>query len=447
MTRAALLLIAALVTGCGSGGRVQPYSPASQPTVPKIGAALPAGGTAWSNASLAAVFTELTHGLEWGPSRPNLVRYEAPVRVDMAGPGSAGYTRFLDLYLGEIRTRSGIDITRSTDQTNLHIRFVDGDRFEGLFPGISCIVTPGALDWDTFRRAPDRYGGTGLETGTRQSQTTIFIPQTAAPYLVRSCLIEEVAQALGPANDLYGLGPSIFNDDAAHIWPTALDYLMLKTLYQPEMRTGMNRRATEATARQILDRINPAGQNAPPIRFSQPRALRAWRKSHQKIFAAAPGSPAARENAQQARSLALRHAPNSPYHCHSLRTLGRVLARSAPADALAVLRDARKVCAAVHGPGDIRIALIGLERAIALSRQGSPSLVIEELALHEAALAAYSHEERLAALYNLRTNAYLALEQGADSFEARQLARAWAAYAYGQDNDLLAGLTTDGDDG
>ncbi|MEM7239184.1 MAG: DUF2927 domain-containing protein, partial [Pseudomonadota bacterium] len=342
---------------------------------------------------------------------------------------------------------AGVDIARATGPANLRIRFVEGPRFEGLFPGISCLVTPGDLDWDTFRTDPDGYGGRGLETGTRQTQTTIFLPQTAAPYLIRSCLIEEVAQALGPANDLYGLGPSIFNDDAAHIWPTDLDYLMLRTLYQPQLISGLSRDETEAAARAVLDQINPAGIGAPPLPLVQPRALKAWRKTHQEIFTAPPGSRAAEQTALRARALAVRHASGSAYHCHSMRTLGRVMARRVAGEALRILKDASRICAEIHGPDDIRLALIGLERAIALERQGSPSLVIRELALHEGALAGHGHDERLAALYNLRANAYLALQQGAKSFEARQLARAWAAYAYGRDNDVLTRMGDDEGDG
>ena len=51
-------------------------------------AALPSGHTRYSNQSLADLFVRLTHDLEWGGRRPNLVRYEAPVSVGISGPGA-----------------------------------------------------------------------------------------------------------------------------------------------------------------------------------------------------------------------------------------------------------------------------------------------------------------------------------------------------------------------
>ncbi|MEM9098725.1 MAG: DUF2927 domain-containing protein [Pseudomonadota bacterium] len=441
--RAAFALLLALAA-CGSvagSGRDAPLTPASLPSAPESGGAIPAGHTAYSNRSLAGLFVALTHDLEWGARRPHLVRYEAPVNVAVEGPGSASYTRFIDLYLAELRTRSEIQISRGPGPANLHIRFVEGARFDQTFPGISCLVALGNQDWESFRRDPNRLGGRGLETGTAQTQTTIFIPQTAAPYRVRGCLLEEIAQALGPANDLYGLGPSIFNDDAAHLWPTKLDYLMLRTLYHPNMRTGMSRQVTESAAFRVLEEINSQGRDVPPIRWATPRALRGWQASHQEIYSKRTSRSEQIAKAQKARRLAARKAPGSAQHCHSLRTLGRVLARQAPADALDVLREAADICTRVHGPEDIRLSLIALERAIALSRQGSARLVIQEMTAHEAKLAAYGHEERLAALYNLRANAYLAQQQGAKSFADRRLARDWAAYAYGRDSEILARMT------
>jgi hypothetical protein len=93
----------------------------------------------------------------------------------------------------------------------------------------------------------------------------VFIPDNAPPFQVRSCLLEEIPQAMGLVNDLYGLGSSAFNDDGAHVWPTKLDYLMLRVLYAPDMETGLTRSVVEARARSVLDRINPAGIGAPPL--------------------------------------------------------------------------------------------------------------------------------------------------------------------------------------
>lgn len=416
---------------------------ARAPEAPKVGSAIPAGQTAWSNRSLARVFTELTHGLEWGPSRPNLVRYETPIRVRLSGPGATQYAPFLGSYLAFLRGQSGVDIARATNAANLHVRFVEGRRFAKKLPAISCVVAPGDIAWAAFSRDPDRLGGVALEQARKIADMTIFIPQNAAPYLIRSCLIEEIAQALGPANDLYGLGPTIFNDDAAHIWPTALDVLMLRVLYQPQMRTGLSRRETEARARAVLDRLNPAGRSAPAINLPRDGALASWRDTHREIFSRATSQNSAPSYARRALDLAERRAPGSPYHCHSLQTLGRVLARRAPGEALGVLDRAASTCAKVHGADDIRLSLIALERAIALARQGSYTAVLQTLTQHEDRLADNRQEERLAALYNLRAKAYGALGQSEKAAQAAQQAVTWAGYAYGEGSNTVHRITRD----
>ncbi len=45
---------------------------------------------------------------------------------------------------------------------------------------------------------------------------------------MRDCLHEELAQALGPLNDLYRLSNSVFNDDNFHSVLTGFDMEMLR---------------------------------------------------------------------------------------------------------------------------------------------------------------------------------------------------------------------------
>jgi hypothetical protein len=62
---------------------------------------------------------------------------------------------------------------------------------------------------------------------------------------------EEIAQALGLANDSPRARPSIFNDDEEFALLTGQDELMLRMLYSPELQAGM----TEAEARPIIQTL------------------------------------------------------------------------------------------------------------------------------------------------------------------------------------------------
>ena len=425
--RIAILLVMSGIAACmpvADGGPDRPYVAGSQPGYPQLGAALPAGHTRYENASLAALFVRLTHDLEWGARRPNLVRYEQPVSVGVTGPTAVQYLPFLDRFLGELRAQTGISIARTPAQHNLWIHFVPGQEFRRKLPQHFCVVAPGRLGWDEFRRNPVRFGTRAYERLTMLDAMSVYIPDNLEPFLVRLCLIEETVQALGPANDLYGLGPSIFNDDAAHIWPTKLDYLMLRVLYAREMRTGMDRRETMSRARRVLARLNPAGQSAPALPPLRTQAFREWSELVRRRDVA---------SRREALALARTKAPASAHHCHSLVALARLL-RDQPARVIEVLERAIPICTAAHGPDDIRLALITLERARATFKSGRPELAYKMTERLESSLAAHGQDERLLSLYDLQAASLQAIQQGTKSFEARRRAAEWGAYSLGRDH-------------
>ena len=162
----AVALIAALLSACKppvDGGPAAPYRTGSQPGYPVLGGALPAGHTRYSNNSLADLFVHLTHDLEWGERRPNLVRYERPVSVGVTGSSAAPYLPFLDRFLDELRNRTGLAISRTPTRHNLSIHFVPGRAFRQKMPQHFCVVAPGRLSWDQFLADPVRHGTRAYE--------------------------------------------------------------------------------------------------------------------------------------------------------------------------------------------------------------------------------------------------------------------------------------------
>ena len=405
---------------------------AAKPAFPELGAALPAGHTAYDNASLARLFVVLTLELEGGARRPHLVRYEAPVTVGVEGPGSARYGAFLDGFLARLRSNSGIAIARGSGPANLHVRFVDGDRFNATLPTAFCVIAGGDVGWEDFAADPLGANARQAAKAARLEQTTIFIPDDARPYLARNCLLEEVPQALGMTNDLFGLGSSSFNDDGAHLWPTKLDYLMLRVLYDPGMTTGLDRRETRDRALEILDRINPAGRAAPPLPMLRQRSLEFWSHLIARVFSRDASQREVREDIDKALQVVQAYAPMSAQHCHTLVTAGRVLSRPEPERALQLLDLARRVCDTAHGVSDIRHARIELQEACALSRLGRYDEVIAVAESIWPVLAAHGQDRPLAALYTIQADALEASAPGSPRARgARQLAAAWNAYAVG----------------
>lgn len=427
---AALLLLAA----CAATEREAPYAAAPQPEGPGFGAGLPVGGTDYGNDSLADLLVALTFDTEWGDARVSLLKFPGPVRVALEGPGAAQYAGFLDGYLGQLRERAGIDIARAEAATNIQVRFVDAGDFNALLPSLSCVVVPGDLTWDIFASDPRRYGTRASVSGTEPGQT-VFIPQSAEPETVRACLIEEIAQGLGPANDLWGLGPTIFNDDAAHLWPTALDYLMLRVLYQPELRVGAGREATRAAARDVLRRLNPGGEGAAPLPPLRLRELARWRDLMQRAHARNVSAERSAAIRAAAGDIVAAEAPQSAQACQSLIGLAGA---QAPTEALARYDEAARLCTTVHGPGDIRLARIALGQAGALAALDRPDEVLAATARARPVFAALGQSYGLAWGWHLDADAYSLTARPDLAAAARTQALAWGAYAYGADHRVLA---------
>jgi len=431
MRRIALLIAVLCLAACAV--RTEPYRTAARPDDPRYGTALPAGHTAYDNQSLADLFVLLSHGLEYGAFRPGLQRFEAPVRLGITGPGSAPYAPFVDSFLVEIAARASIDIRRGPPPHNLLVRFVPGEEF---LPRTSnqCVVVFGQPTWQAFLADPGAY--TGLVTGDLDRQTAmgVPIPDTLEPYRVRECLLEEIPQALGLANDLYGLGPSVFNDDNAHTWPTALDYLMLRVLYDRRLRSGLTQPETRRIARRILDEINPAGRDAPALAPIRQRAFRDWRARLQGLDRAGPiqGLREARRIAADARA----KAPGTAYDCTGAQTLAALAGDAGAEDAPALTEAALAICARAHGPDDLRIAELRLGRVFAHLRAERFGSARQEA---EAILPVFL-AHGLDGLVAITMIALVAAAQGLDdpawSRDMLRQAAAWSAYAFGADHDV-----------
>jgi hypothetical protein len=294
------------------------------------------------------------------------------------------------------------------------------------------VLVPGDRAWADFRRAPARHGGAAMLTMHRLPHATVFLPDDAPPAHVRRCLLEEIPQALGPVNDLSGLGQSIFNDDFGHLWPTRLDLLMLRVLYAPEMETGLGRPETRLRARALLDRINPAGRSAPPLPAPESPLAAEWERLTDRVLRRGVAAEARRRAAADALAHAERALPGTAWHCRSLVLSGRLAARLDPETALSRLDAAARVCRAVHGAEDPRLARIRLSRAGVLLARGEAETALAALDGLEAPLAGHGLDEGLAAYYALRAQALGAAGRRAEARAAADRAEAWGAYALGR---------------
>lgn len=212
-----------------------------------------------SNTAMAQDFMDLSFQLESGRALPIFTRFEGPIRVRLTGDVPSTASPDLDRLLARLRNEAGLDIAfaKRGQAAQLTVEFLPRGAMQRFVPRAACFVAPRVGSWREYRRA--RRNTLDWATLTERDRTAIFIPSDTAPQEIRDCLHEELAQSIGPLNDLYSLPDSVFNDDNIHTVLTGFDMLMLRVTYSPELANGMSAAEVAARVPGILSRLNPSG--------------------------------------------------------------------------------------------------------------------------------------------------------------------------------------------
>ncbi|MDK3016330.1 DUF2927 domain-containing protein [Pseudodonghicola flavimaris] len=267
MIRAALLTVALALTGCATVPMADLPSRAqiADSTLPPMKAFSTPHPSApsRSNANIAADFLDLHFELESGRRLEFMTRFETPITIRVVGNAPASLSPDLRRLLSRLRREAGIDIHQvRRGAANITIEPVSRAEIRRALPQAACFVVPNVSSFDEFRR-DRRKPKTSWSALHDRSRMGIFVPYDSTPQELRDCLHEELAQALGPLNDLYRLPDSVFNDDNVHTVLTGFDMLILRATYAPELRSGMTRAEVASRLPAILSRMNPGGDSIP----------------------------------------------------------------------------------------------------------------------------------------------------------------------------------------
>jgi len=220
-----------------------------------------------------AFFDEYTFtpaGLREVPAPSPLRRWDRPVRFAI---------EFGDTIPPEQRSKDARDIrdyvarlSRATDHpmsvaergANFHVLVLNeddradyGPRLRQLVPGIDPVFMRAFMEVprETFCLVIAFSDG----TGPTYSKAVALIRGEHPDLMRLACIHEELAQGLGLANDSPRARPSIFNDDEEFALLTAHDELLLKMLYDPRLRPGMEADEAAPLVRQIAAEVMGSG--------------------------------------------------------------------------------------------------------------------------------------------------------------------------------------------
>jgi len=212
-----------------------------------------------SNTSIAQDFLTLNFALESGTQLHQLTRFEGPISVWLSGSAPQTAKNDLSGLLNRLRTEAGLNIFETTSpDAKINIEMVTRAQIKRLIPNAACFVAPNSRSLADYALKRRTNAGSWTAMTSRQMMS-IFLPSDASPKEVRDCLHEELAQALGPVNDLYSLSDSVFNDDNIHSTLTSFDMMVLRVHYDRGLANGMTRADVAARLPSILARVNPNG--------------------------------------------------------------------------------------------------------------------------------------------------------------------------------------------
>lgn len=204
----------------------------------------------YTDAELIDGFMKTVFGAEATGRDPSAAervkKFEGPVSVALYDLGRKPRRAELRAFLKRLdRSVRSLDIvfTQDGDKANLVVFVVDRADYSWV------IRETMPHDADTrFLESNDCSAVTSGRDGYTLDRAFVFLVGDEGPERFRHCMVEEIAQALGPVNDDPSLPHSIFNDHSQLNDFTAFDWFILNMLYDRRVKPGM----TAAEVRDVL---------------------------------------------------------------------------------------------------------------------------------------------------------------------------------------------------
>ena len=389
-----------------------------------------------SNAEMAQDFLDLEFRMESGRALPVLTRFNGPITLAMAGAVPVTAPADLVRLISRFRDEAGLDVQIAAPGTaaNITINFESRAQLQNLVPSAACFVVPGVRTLAEYKA----NRGTALVDWALLNErrvASVFVPADTSPQEVRDCLHEELAQAMGPLNDLYRLPDSVFNDDNFHTVLTGFDMLALRVHYAPELHNGMNEADVASRVRAIYARLNPAGERAgaAPGRIDP----RAWIDA--VAGALGPrGAPASRmQSATRMLSIAKAQGWRDNRLGFSYFALGRLELARDPQAAVAAFTEALRIYSTLPD-GGLHAAHVNMQlAAIALaSGQSEQAITFADKAIPVVARA--ENAALLATLMMIKSQALGNLGHTAEAQALSLDSVGWARYGFGAEYQVRA---------
>lgn len=380
--------------------------------------AAPAGGS-----SMARDFMDLTFAMESGKGLTTFSRFEGPVTVALVGPVPPNAARDVAELLARLRSEAGIDISAtpgpaSITPASITVEFTSRSNLRRLAPQAACFVVPNVSSLGEYRRLRGT-AAVDWERVTTRTRAAIFIPADTSPQEVRDCLHEELAQALGPLNDLYRLSDSVFNDDNFHSVLTSFDMAILRLTYSGAIASGM----TEAEVGARLFGTTAGARSGSPAN---------WTHEIEAALGSKGPLPARQAAADRALKIALGSGWGDSRTAFSWFAVGKLSAGSNPARAFEAFGQAAAIYRSLPG-GSVQLSHIDMQLAAMALAGGLPDQAARIAAKAVPVVQSQGNAALAATLMLIEAEAKERMGDSAAAAALRLDSEPWARYGFGPD--------------
>ena len=198
-------------------------------------------------------------------SVPNrLGRWEEDIRYRLLGAGVTPETKLeVREFARRLEDLTGREVTPAEEDVNFLILITSPEE-RGAVSRMLRQVTPALSDsFDRWRSSQSLICvATNLYPSDEDDRIVfgmVMMGTELGPLMRRSCLHEELVQAMGLGNDHSEVRPSIFNDDEEFALMTEHDEYLLRTLYDPRLEPGMTADEAIPIVREIVADLRPEG--------------------------------------------------------------------------------------------------------------------------------------------------------------------------------------------
>lgn len=213
----------------------------------------------WQNPSyIQKAFNEIALKNEYKKTAKRILKWQKPIRYTFQYHESSKnplVESLFETHLKHLAQITNLPINQTAQANNLTIHLTSDKNYRNVIEKFTRTAVK------NIERDSHCMGSFRTNRNHEIVSAEIILPMdhVFSRGLLVACIVEESTQVMGLPNDSDWVHPSIANDASKVELLTGLDYILLKTLYDPSLQAGMNQNQSQPIIRQVIQKLQQDG--------------------------------------------------------------------------------------------------------------------------------------------------------------------------------------------